>query len=241
MPHTPTNTADSIANNICQIKVLLTKISTNSNRSADDIKLLAISKGQSAEKMLTAWQAGIVCFGENYLQEALAKIHTLSNISPEWHFTGPVQSNKAKDIAKHFSWVHTVDRLRIAKRLSKHRQGNAEPLNICIQVNIDREPTKSGVDPDETLELANAILELPNLRLRGLMVLPEPREDFEAQSQGFRRTVQLLRELKNSSPHLQSLDTLSMGMSNDMVAAAIEGATIIRIGTGIFGPRQPSL
>ena len=239
MPHTPENTTDSIANKICQIKALLTEISTNSNRNAGDIKLLAISKGHDAEKILAAWHAGIGCFGENYLQEALDKMQNLPNISPEWHFTGPVQANKTRAIAEHFNWVHTVDRLRIATRLSKHRQGKTEPLNICIQVNIDREPTKSGVDPDELLELANAIIELPNLRLRGLMVIPEPRTDFASQREPFRRTAQLLGELKNSSSRLQSLDTLSMGMSNDMSAAITEGATIVRIGTGIFGPRQP--
>ena len=238
MSCTPKSTAHSIANNIFQIKVLLDKFSTISKRNVDDIKLLAISKGQSSEKMLAAWQAGIECFGENYLQEALDKMDTLIDISPEWHFTGPVQGNKTRDIAKYFNWVHTVDRLRIATRLDKHREGNPEPLNICIQVNIDREPTKSGVNPDESLELANAIMELPNLRLRGLMVLPEPRIAFESQREPFRRASQLLGELKNSSPRLQSLDTLSMGMSNDMSAAITEGATIVRIGAGIFGPRQ---
>jgi PLP dependent protein len=238
MSCTPKSTAHSIANNIFQIKVLLEKFSTISKRNVDDIKLLAISKGQSAEKMLAAWQAGIGCFGENYLQEALGKMETLMDISPEWHFTGPVQANKTRDIAKYFNWVHTVDRVRIATRLDKHREGNPVPLNICIQVNIDREPSKSGVDPDESLELANAIMELPNLRLRGLMVLPEPRIDFESQRKPFLRTARLLGELKNSSPRLQSLDTLSMGMSNDMSAAITEGATIVRIGAGIFGPRQ---
>ncbi|RLA48321.1 MAG: YggS family pyridoxal phosphate-dependent enzyme [Gammaproteobacteria bacterium] len=229
---------DNIANNIRQIKVLLEEFSINSHRNSDTVKVLAVSKGQGAEKLLAAWHAGIQCFGENYLQEALEKITTLSDINPEWHFIGPVQSNKTKDIARHFSWVHTVDRIRVATRLSEHRQGVAQPLNICIQVNIDSEAGKSGVEPHAILDLANTICELPNLRLRGLMVLPRPRTGFAAERQPFRRVAQLLEELKSNIPQFESLDTLSMGMSNDWAAAIHEGATIVRIGTGIFGPRQ---
>ena len=240
MVRDPESTTNSIANNICEIKALLEEIRINSHQSANHIKLLAVSKGQPVEKMLTAWQAGIICFGENYLQEAMDKMRML-DIDPEWHFIGPVQANKTRDIAARFSWVHTVERFRIASRLSAGRADNAAPLNICIQVNIDREPSKSGVDPDETLGLANAIVALPNLRLRGLMVLPKPQTDFDRQRDAFRRTAQLLDDLKNSSPQLRSLDTLSMGMSRDMPAAVTEGATIVRIGTGIFGPRDQAL
>lgn len=240
MAKNPASTTSSIANNICEIKALLEEIRINSHQSANHIKLLAVSKGQPIEKMLAAWQAGIKCFGENYLQEAMDKMRTL-DIDPEWHFIGSVQANKTRDIAAHFSWVHTVERIRIASRLSAARADNKEPLNICIQVNIDREPSKSGVDPEQTLELANAIAVLPNLRLRGLMVVPEPRTGFTLQRDAFRRTSQLLDDLKNSSPHLRSLDTLSMGMSRDMSAAIAEGATIVRVGTGIFGPRDQAL
>jgi pyridoxal phosphate enzyme (YggS family) len=240
MAKNPASTTSSIANNICEIKALLEEIRINSHQSANHIKLLAVSKGQPIEKMLAAWQAGIKCFGENYLQEAMDKMRML-DIDPEWHFIGPVQANKTREIAAHFSWVHTVERIRIASRLSAGRADNATPLNICIQVNIDREPSKSGVDPDETLELANAIAALPNLRLRGLMVLPKPQTDFDRQRDAFRRTAQLLDDLKNSSPQLRSLDTLSMGMSRDMPAAVAEGATIVRVGTGIFGPRDQTL
>ncbi len=237
MARDPESTTNSIANKIREIKALLDDFRMNSHQSADHIKLLAVSKGQPVEKMLAAWQAGIKCFGENYLQEAMNKMHVL-DIDPEWHFIGPVQANKTRDIAAHFSWVHTVDRPRIAARLNAGRADNTAPLNICIQVNIDREPRKSGVDPDETLKLANTIAAFPNLRLRGLMVLPRPETDFNRQRSAFKRTAELLENLKNSSPELGSLDTLSMGMSRDMPAAVIEGATVVRIGTGIFGPRH---
>ncbi len=238
MPLTSQCTTSNIAKNIRQIKALLGEFRTNSQQSVDGVKLLAVSKGQSSEKLLAAWHAGINCFGENYLQEALNKIDALSSINPEWHFIGPIQANKTNKIAEHFSWVHTVDRLRIATRLNRHRQGSSGPLNICIQVNIDRESSKSGVDPDSTHELANAIIDLPHLRLRGLMVLPAPKTSFASQQDTFRRTAELFQNLKNSSPRLQSLDTLSMGTTHDMLAAIAEGATIVRIGTGIFGPRQ---
>ncbi len=239
LTRSPTSTADSIANNIRKIKALLEETRINSHQSADAVKVLAVSKGQSVEKMLAAWQAGIKCFGENYLQEALDKMHVL-DIEPQWHFIGPVQSNKTRDIAAHFSWVHTVDRIRIASRLNAARTDNQAPLNICIQVNIDRETSKSGVDPDKTLALANAIIELPRLRLRGLMVLPRATQGLGSQREAFQRTAHLLQALQHSSPQFESLDTLSMGMSHDMVAAVGEGATIVRIGTGIFGPRNQS-
>lgn len=231
------STANSIANNISEIKTLLKEIRHNSGQNEETVKLLAVSKGQSVEKMAAAWNAGIRCFGENYLQEALAKMREI-NFKPEWHFIGPVQANKTRDIATHFSWVHTVDRLRIAKRLSAAMEGQAQPLNVCIQVNIDREASKSGVDPDNVEELAEQICELPGLRLRGLMIIPKARANPEAQREPFRRTRELLQRLKKRSPQLQCLDTLSMGMSGDLAAAVAEGATIVRIGTGIFGPRD---
>jgi hypothetical protein len=229
---------DNIANNIQQIKSLLKGLRESPSRIDNNITILAASKGQNPEKLSAAWQSGIRCFGENYLQEALKKIETLSEIDPEWHFIGPVQTNKTRQIARYFHWVHTVDRLRIAARLSKHREGNTHPLNICIQVNIDGSASKSGVKPENLLELANNIVGLPHLKLRGLMVLPEPATSEIDQRKPFGLTAKLLSDLKNSSPSLNSLDTLSMGTSNDLKAAIAEGATIIRIGTGIFGPRQ---
>ena len=228
----------NIANNIGRIKTLVDQTRINSQRIDDEITILAASKGQGPEKIVEAWQAGIRCFGENYLQEALKKMAVLTDLKVQWHFIGAIQSNKTRDIAAHFSWVHTVDRLRTAKRLNQHRQGHGEPLNICIQVNIDGEPNKSGVAPKEAMPLARAIAELPKLRLRGLMVLPRLRSTFDAQREAFRRTAELLEAIKNSSPQLRCLDTLSMGMSDDLAAAVTEGATIVRIGTGIFGPRQ---
>lgn len=231
------STANSIANNISEIKTLLKEFRNNSGRNEEAVKLLAVSKGQSVEKMAIAWNSGIRCFGENYLQEALAKMRDIK-FQPEWHFIGPVQANKTRDIAAHFSWVHTVDRLRIAQRLSAAREDQPLPLNVCIQVNIDREASKSGVDPDAVEQLAEQISRLPRLRLRGLMVIPRARSNPEAQREPFRRTRELLENLKNHSPQLQCLDTLSMGMSDDMAAAVAEGATIVRIGAGIFGPRD---
>lgn len=228
----------NIAKNVHRITALLKEIRIDSKKNADEIKLLAVSKGQSAEKLREAWQGGIRCFGENYLQEALPKIQALEDLAPEWHFLGPIQSNKARDIARYFQWVHTIDRLRIAERLSKHRQGCKTPLDICIQVNIDNEPNKAGVCPDQTLALACAVVKLPNLRLRGLMVLPKRGRGQTAQTQAFRRTARLLNELKNKVPVLKNLDTLSMGMTADVTPAVREGATIVRIGTGIFGSRD---
>lgn len=230
-------TANSIANNISEIKTLLDTFRNNSGRNEEAIKLLAVSKGQSVEKMAIAWRFGIRCFGENYLQEALAKMRVI-DFQPEWHFIGPIQANKTGDIATHFSWVHSVDRIRVARRLSTAREFQAEPLNVCIQVNIDREESKSGVAPEAAEELAQQISELPGLRLRGLMVIPKPRVSHEAQREPFRRTRELLEDLKKHSPRLRSLDTLSMGMSGDFAAAVAEGATIVRIGTGIFGSRD---
>lgn len=239
----------NIAKNVSQITALLEQIRTDSHRNGDSIKLLAASKGQSADNLLAAWCAGIRCFGESYLQEALQKQEALQHLLepdnttarncsvPEWHFIGPIQTNKTRDIAKHFSWVHGIDRLKVAERLNLHRQGSTTKLNVCIQVNIDREATKSGVTPEEIPDLARSIVRLPNLRLRGLMVIPQPRAGLSAQREPFRQTAALLRHLKISSPDLQSLDTLSMGMSDDMAAAIAEGATILRIGRGVFGPR----
>jgi len=230
----------NITDNINQVSASLQQSAQQFNRSVDEIMLLAVSKGQNSQALRLAWQAGLKNFGENYLQEALEKITALDDIDPCWHFIGPIQSNKTQDIARHFSWVHSIERLKIARRLSQQRPDDLPPLNVCIQVNIDREASKSGVDPEHCLELALAINELPHLKLRGLMVIPQQRDQLEAQRQPYRQAAELLDKLKKSSAALTSLDTLSMGMSGDMSAAIAEGATIVRVGTAIFGARtQP--
>lgn len=230
----------NIPDNIKQVSTRLQQSAQQFRRSVDAIMLLAVSKGQNSQALRLAWQAGLSNFGENYLQEALEKIAALDDIDPCWHFIGPVQSNKTADIARHFSWVHSIERLKIARRLSQQRPEHLPLLNVCIQVNIDRQASKSGVDPEHCLDLALAVNALPRLKLRGLMVIPQQREQLEAQRQPYREAAELLDNLKKSSAALTSLDTLSMGMSGDMTAAIAEGATIIRVGTAIFGPRTPS-
>ncbi len=227
----------NISDNIKQVSTRLQQSAQQFHRSVDAIMLLAVSKGQTSQALRRAWQAGLKDFGENYLQEALEKMAALDDIEPCWHFIGPIQSNKTQDIARHFNWVHSVERLKIARRLSAQRPAHLPPLNVCIQVNIDRETSKSGIEPEHCLELALAINELPQLKLRGLMVIPQPREQLDDQRQPYRRAAELLDNLKKSSASLASLDTLSMGMSGDMTAAVAEGSTIVRVGTAIFGPR----
>ncbi len=227
----------TILNNIKQVSTQLQQSAQQFHRSVDTIMLLAVSKGQNSQALQLAWQAGLRNFGENYLQEALKKIAALDDIAPCWHFIGPIQSNKTQDIAQHFSWVHSIERLKIARRLNQQRPEHLPPLNVCIQVNIDREASKSGIDPAHCLELALAINALPRLKLRGLMVIPRQREQLKTQRQPYSLAAKLLDNLKNSSADLASLDTLSMGMSGDMSAAIAEGATIVRVGTAIFGPR----
>ena len=230
----------NITDNINQVSASLQQSAQQFNRSVDEIMLLAVSKGQNSQALRLAWQAGLKNFGENYLQEALEKITALNDIGPCWHFIGPIQSNKTQDIARHFSWVHSIERVKIARRLNEQRPKHLAPLNVCIQVNIDRETSKSGVDPEHCLKLALAINELPHLKLRGLMVIPQQRDQLDEQRQPYRQAAELLDNLKKSSAALTSLDTLSMGMSGDMSAAIAEGATIVRVGTAIFGARtQP--
>jgi pyridoxal phosphate enzyme (YggS family) len=218
------------------------------SRQPDSVELLAVSKTFGPEMVLEAIAAGQRAFGENYLQEALAKMAAVelalqaapgagAEVLLEWHFIGPIQSNKTRAIAEHFDWVHTVDREKIAQRLSQQRPPQLAPLNICLQVNISGEASKSGMAPSEVLDAARAIAELPGLRLRGLMAIPEPTEDQQKQHAAFRQTRELLTQLQATLPLLQ-LDTLSMGMSADMVAAIEEGATIVRVGSAIFGQRE---
>ena len=203
-------------------------------REPDSVQLLAVSKTRPIEDLLEAQHAGQTAFGENYLQDALPKIAALTNPRPQWHFIGPIQSNKTRDIAEHFDWVHSIDRLKIARRLSKQRPENMPPLSICLQVNIDNEASKSGVLPDEVLALATEIQQLPNLRLRGLMAIPSATTDFEQQRRPFHHLRELYEQLQQQGI---PLDTLSMGMSNDLEAAIAEGSTMVRIGTAIFGQR----
>ncbi len=203
-------------------------------RDMADVHLLAVSKTFPAAAVREAYQAGQIAFGENYLQEALEKIGALHELPLEWHFIGPIQSNKTRPIAENFAWVHSVDRLKVAERLSVQRPPHMPPLNICLQVNVSGEDSKSGVMPGEVSELAQQIARLPHLKLRGLMAIPAPTEDATVQRAAFAQMRTLLEALNRQG---LALDTLSMGMSHDYAAAIQEGATIVRIGTAIFGAR----
>lgn len=204
------------------------------SRPAQDVRLLAVSKTWPAAALREAWQAGQQAFGESYVQEALAKIETLRDLPVEWHFIGPLQSNKTRAVAQHFSWAHGVDRLKIAERLAQARTDDLPPLQICLQVNVSGETSKSGVAPAELSGLAHQVAALPHLTLRGLMAIPEPTQDVAQQRAQFRMLRELLEQLNAQGLHL---DTLSMGMSHDLEAAIAEGATIVRVGSAIFGAR----
>ncbi len=206
-------------------------------RPVQGVTLLAVSKTQPALAVREAFEAGQRAFGENYVQEALDKIEALSDLRPqlEWHLIGPLQSNKTRGVAEAFDWVHSIDRLRIAQRLSEQRPAGAAPLQVCLQVNVSGEDSKSGVPPHEVASLARAVAALPRLRLRGLMSIPEPADDPAAQRAPHRVLRTLLEQLQREG--LTGLDTLSMGMSADLEAAVLEGATMVRVGTAIFGHR----
>lgn len=202
------------------------------------MRLLAVSKTHPAEAVREAVATGQKAFGENYLQEALNKAEALNDIPDiDWHFIGPVQSNKTRQIAAAFSWVHSVDRLKIAQRLSEQRDSSLPPLNICLQVNINEEGSKSGCRIDELEALAAEVGELPNISLRGLMAIPDPEQSEAALRLSFRKLANALKDLKASLPDAGPLDTLSMGMSGDMETAIAEGATWVRVGTAVFGAR----
>jgi len=210
-----------------------------SGRRADATRLLAVSKTQPAERIREAYEAGQRDFGENYLQEALDKQAALAELDAiVWHFIGPLQSNKTREVAEHFRWVHSVDRLKIARRLSDQRPAELGPLDICLQVNVSGEASKSGVPPEALDALALEVAALPNLRLRGLMAIPAPAETRDAQRRPFAQLRACLERLNAAHPEL-ALDTLSMGMSADLEAAVQEGATWVRLGTAIFGARPP--
>ncbi len=225
-----------IPQNLQAITATIVAAAQEFGRAPDTVQLLAVSKTFGPEAVLEAVQAGQRAFGENYLQEALDKIAALSAqpAQLEWHFIGPIQSNKTRPIAEHFDWVHTVEREKVAQRLSEQRPAGMAPLQICLQVNISGEASKSGVAPEEVAALAHKVAALPNLTLRGLMAIPEPAVEFDRQRAAFARLRVLYEQLRADG---LALDTLSMGMSADLRAAIFEGATIVRVGSAIFGAR----
>ncbi|MGO2414337.1 MULTISPECIES: YggS family pyridoxal phosphate-dependent enzyme [Cobetia] len=228
---------------ILEARARLEKALQTSKRNAHSAQLLAVSKTKPASLLRAAWNSGQRAFGENYLQEALDKQQALSDLADiEWHFIGPVQSNKTRAIAEHFAWVHTVERDKIARRLSEQRPTALEPLNVCLQVNVSGEASKAGVAPGELMALAETVMALPSLNLRGLMAIPAPcplDSSEEEQRAPFRQLREMLDQLQARYPQA-ALDTLSMGMSADLEAAVAEGATLVRLGTAIFGARDYS-
>lgn len=222
----------TIAENIAKVRVRIREAEQAKNRTPNSVQLLAVSKTKPAADIREAYACGLIDFGENYLQEALGKQAELADLPLTWHFIGPIQSNKTRPIAEHFHWVHSVDRLKVAQRLSEQRPAHLPPLNVLLQVNVSGEDSKSGCSPDELPALAQAISQLPHLKLRGLMAIPEPTEDVAAQHAAFARLRELMQALN------LGLDTLSMGMSHDLEAAIGEGATWVRIGTALFGARD---
>ena len=230
---------NTVHDNLITIKNKINKIALDCGRDPKSIELIAVSKTKPVELISQAINAGQLSFGENYVQEGVEKIahfkHCMPDIPVVWHFIGPLQSNKTKLVAENFDWMHTIDRFKIAQRLDSQRPTNMDKLNVLIQVNISNEQTKSGVAIDEVADLIKQIITLPNLRLRGLMAIPEIENDFAKQFAVFKQMNQLLSSLKTDYPFL---DTLSMGMSGDMHAAIEAGSTMVRIGSAIFGARQ---
>lgn len=226
-----------IAENLSRTLTRITEAESRFQRAPSSVALLAVSKTRSAEEVREAFENGARDFGENYLQDALPKIAALAELPIHWHFIGPLQSNKTRAVAENFDWMHSLDRLKIAQRLSEQRSDAAAPLNVCIQVNISKETNKSGVEPDKLNELALAVDALPRLKLRGLMAIPAADLDEKGQHQAFAELRALFEQLQ---VELVDLDTLSMGMSGDMEAAIAEGSTMVRIGTALFGSRDYS-
>ena len=229
----------SIAENLQAVLARIHSVKIHHGREGETVDLLAVSKTFGMDAVIEAAAAGQIDFGENYLQEALDKKQAIQAARPDlllkWHFIGPIQSNKTRPIAENFDWVHSVEREKIAQRLAQQRPAHLPPLNVCLQVNVSGEASKSGVAPEELSALAHAVAKLPQLRLRGLMAIPEPEDDFEQQRAPFRKLRTMLEQLRAEG---LALDTLSMGMSADMDAAIAEGATIVRVGTAIFGKRH---
>ncbi len=223
-----------VTENLNVIRDLLAKAALDANRDPESVTLLAVSKKHPLAAIAEAASAGQLDFGENYVQEGAEKVQACSREDLTWHFIGHLQSNKTRAVAERFDWVHTVDKAKIARRLGAQRPASLAPVNVCLQVNVDDEPGKSGVTIDATPDLAAKVADIPGIRLRGLMCLPAIRDDFDEQ----RKPFAVLRELAESiSASGIELDTLSMGMTGDFRAAIFEGATIVRIGTAIFGPR----
>lgn len=236
MPLTSSNPTN-IAKNLTQIQQNITHYCQKYHRNPQDVHLLAVSKTKPSEDIRAAFNAGQVRFGENYLQESIEKIHDLADLQIEWHFIGAIQSNKTREIAENFAWVHSVDRLKIAHRLSQQRPESLPPLNICLQINISHENSKSGFNIEDIESAVNEIIKLPNLKLRGLMAIPAKADNLSEQRAIFSQMKTLLATLH--AQHTQ-IDTLSMGMSGDMEAAIAEDSTLLRIGTAIFGERNIS-
>jgi pyridoxal phosphate enzyme (YggS family) len=225
----------AISDNLRNIRARIDHAARANDRDPVTVSLLAASKAFGPDRVSEAAAAGQTDFGENYLQEALAKMDALSGLPLCWHFIGPIQSNKTRPIAERFAWVHSIDRLKIAERLSAQRPQAMPPLQVCLEVNVSAEASKGGVAPADLPKLAHAVAGLPRLRLRGLMAIPAPERDAAAQRAAFRRVRRLFESLRDSG---LELDTLSMGMSGDLEAAIAEGATIVRVGTAIFGNRD---
>lgn len=225
----------AIADNLQAVKMRIQRAITAAGRHPEAVHLLAVSKTWPLNCVLEAAAAGQVAFGENYVQEGCEKAALTVDRHLEWHFIGPLQSNKSRQVAEHFAWVHSIDRLKIAERLSAQRPPHLPPLQVCVQVNVSGEASKSGCAPAEAPALCRAVAALPHLQLRGLMAIPEPADDEAAQRAPFRQLREIYEQLRADG---LPLDTLSMGMSHDLEAAIAEGATIVRIGTAIFGERN---
>ena len=226
---------ENIEKNLDSIHQRIERAASEYGRDKESVCLLAVSKRKPESDIRLAWQAGQKAFGENYLQEALQKKQELSDLDIEWHFIGAIQSNKTRPIAEEFDWAHCIDRAKIARRLSEQRSTNKPPINICIQVNLDHEDSKAGIQLEDVYALAEQIADLTGVRLRGLMTIPAPRDNIDEQRAAFRRLKDTLTELNRRG---FDCDTLSMGMTQDMEAAIAEGSTIVRIGTAIFGERE---
>ena len=224
----------NVATNLHRVWQRISAAEQLADRHSGSVSLLAVSKTKPDELIRAAWDAGQRAFGENYAQEAEEKAQRLTDLNIEWHFIGPIQSNKTRGLAQTMAWIHSVDRLKIAQRLSDQRPADLPPLNICLQIKLSNEPTKSGIVPSELSALVQQVIKLLKLRLRGLMAIPAATSDYQEQRQAFNQLQTLLSELQKQHPEV---DTLSMGMSGDLEAAVVEGSTMVRVGTDIFGAR----
>lgn len=221
--------------NLKYIQSKIVRLEQQYQRLNHSVQLMAVSKKKPADVIERAYQSGQRIFGESYVQEAVAKINKLRHLKDlEWHFIGPIQANKTRDIATNFNWVHSVDRLKIIQRLNDQRKQGLPPINVCLQVNIDNEASKSGFNSQELIKAAQQVILMPQLTLRGLMAIPKPSDNLLEQRAAFKRVKQLFVQLQTLS---ETVDTLSMGMSGDLEAAIAEGSTIVRVGTAIFGQR----